>query len=216
MQNDAYSNHVYSNHVFMSPEHALNKSLKQHFREFRACWWVPTWPKPEKCRLLTLNNFQDHVIAASCNTTSVSWPSAGPTRVAQTTCMFVCSDSMRGNGSLQDLLSLNKQNMYISLSLYIYIYIYTHTYTHTHCINLPGPNMYNIMVRRAAQARAYDDRAWRSFCKEVVWFNTTPNLPTTIIPPKIRWLKLSGNMDMRIHPLESRLWLSQTLWNPES
>ena len=42
-------------------------------REFRTRWWVPTWPKPENCRLLALNHFQDHLIATSSHNASVSW-----------------------------------------------------------------------------------------------------------------------------------------------
>ena len=43
-----------------------------------------------------------------------------------------------------------------------------------------------------------------------------PDLPTKIIPTKIRWLKISGRlpMDEKSHPLNLRLCLSQTLWNP--
>ena len=41
----------------------------------------------------------------------------------------------------------------------------------------------------------------------------TPNLPTKIIPTKIRWLIISG---WEFHTLELRFCLSETLWNPES
>ena len=42
----------------------------------------------------------------------------------------------------------------------------------------------------------------------------TPDLPTKIIPTKIRWPKMSCKipMNMRIPPLRLRLCLSQTLW----
>ena len=43
--------------------------------------------------------------------------------------------------------------------------------------------------------------------------NSTPNLPTKIIPTKIRWLKTSGKTT---NPFKSRFCLSQILQNPEA
>ena len=45
--------------LFGSAERDLRGN--SNFREFRTQWRVPTWPKPENCRLLALNHFQDYL-----------------------------------------------------------------------------------------------------------------------------------------------------------
>ena len=50
----------------------------------------------------------------------------------------------------------------------------------------------------------------------------TPSPPTKSFPTKSPWVKLSGRPPIKFyghrnsHPLESRVCLSQTLWNPNS
>ena len=60
---------------------------------------------------------------------------------------------------------------------------------------------------------------FRGVSKEHARQPFTPNLPTKTIPTKTSWLKTSGKCPLwtwEFHPLQLRLCLSQTLWNPES
>ena len=72
--------------------------------------------------------------------------------------------------------------MCVYVYICIYIYIYTHTYTHMYVYT-------------------YNKQQWLGV--------NTPNLPTNVLPTKIRWFKLCRRfpLDTRIPPLNMKILL---------
>ena len=83
--------------------------------------------------------------------------------------------------------------------IYIYIYIHIHTYVYRACTQRPGGS------RRSTTTTT-----------------TTPSPPIKSFPTKSPCGKLSWRLPIQLygydssHPLEFRVCLSQTLWNPNS
>ena len=126
--------------------------------------------------------------------------------------------------------------MHICIYIYIYIYvIYVYIYIYTPYLTPlrrwvfitggcsgRGVQWMGVVLCNRNIIQHHIHHYTYFHCTPLWWILSTPSPPTKSFPIKSPWVKLSGRPPIKFdghensHPLELRVCLSQTLWNPNS